>query len=271
MNGRELGQALRDGRRVYGTLIVSTSPRWCDAVRDLGLDLVFLDTEHIAIDRATLSWMCQAYRAMDVAPLVRIPSPDPYQACMVLDGGACGVVVPYVESAEQVRAIRGAVKLRPLKGRRLTDALSGSARLEPELADYLEARSAGSVLVINIESVPAMQALDEILAVPGIDAVLIGPHDLSVSLGIPEQYTHPRFDEAVRTILRKAREKDIGAGIHFSTGIEQEIAWARAGANLIMHGGDITLFRDAFRADRERFRSALGETAGEGEREDLVV
>jgi 2-keto-3-deoxy-L-rhamnonate aldolase RhmA len=103
--------------------------------------------------------------------------------------------------------------LRPLKGRRLADALRDRNTLEPELADYLEKRNGDKILIANIESVPAIENLHEICSVQGLDAVLIGPHDLSCSLGIPEQYTHPRFDEAVRTIFRIAREHGVGAGI----------------------------------------------------------
>ena len=115
MTGNELRGALHEGTYVYGTLIVSTSPHWVQAVQSLQLDFVFIDTEHIAIERQTLAWMCQAYTGIGVAPLVRIPSPDPYQACMVLDGGASGVIVPYVETPEQVEKLAGAVKMRPLK------------------------------------------------------------------------------------------------------------------------------------------------------------
>src|SRR6185369_5208339 len=104
---------------------------------------------------------------------------------------------------------------RPLKGRRLQEALRDPNTLEPELRRYLEARNEDTILIANIESVPAIESLDQLLAVPGLDAVLIGPHDLSCSLGIPEQYGHPRFDEAVRTIYRIAREHHVGAGIHF--------------------------------------------------------
>ena len=124
------GEALRSGRRVYGTLIVSPSSRWLDYVPRLGLDYVFIDQEHIAIDRQTASWMCRAYAGQGLAPLIRIPKPDPNLACMALDGGAAGVVAPYVETAEQVQNLRGAVKLRPLKGQRLMNVLSGAEEQE---------------------------------------------------------------------------------------------------------------------------------------------
>ena len=261
MKGRELAEALRNGRRVVGTLIVSTSPRWVPAVARLGLDFVFLDTEHVPIDRQTLSWMCQAYRGIGLAPIVRIPSPDAYEACMALDGGAAGIIAPYVESPEQVRALRGAVKLRPLKGQRLGRILSGAERPEPALADYLAERNADSVLIVNIESRPAMDALDDILAVEGLDAVLIGPHDLSLNLGVPEQYRSETFDEAVVRIITTARAAGVGAGIHVidPDGLDREIAWARVGANLIVHSADVIAFPAAMREDLRRLQDALGD------------
>ncbi|MDP6546051.1 MAG: aldolase/citrate lyase family protein [Phycisphaerae bacterium] len=261
MTGKELSTALRSGRRVYGTLVVSTSPRWPEAVRGSGVDFVFIDTEHIPIDRTTLSWMCQTYTAMGLPPIVRIPSPSPAEACKVLDGGACGIIAPYVESPKQVRELVGATKLRPLKGKRMEEALQDPDALEAPLRDYLGEFNSNNILAVNIESVPAVENLDAILSVPGLDAVIIGPHDLSVSMGIPEQYADPAFDGAVRDIIQRARSSNVAAGMHFWESMEQEIAWARAGANLIVHSGDISIFAQTLRADLAKMRDALGDDA----------
>ena len=136
----------------------------------------------------------------EIAPIVRIPEPDPYRACMALDGGASGIIAPYVETPEQVRKLYGAVKLRPVKGAVLEARIQGSMALPGETGAYVDQRNADNVLIINIESTPALANLDAILEVPGIDAVLVGPHDLSCSLGVPEQYTHPLFLEKIRYI-----------------------------------------------------------------------
>lgn len=255
MNSSQLRQQLRAGKTVFGTLIVSPSPRWTEAVHASGLDFVFIDTEHIALDRAELSWMCQTYAALGLPPIVRIPSPDPYAATMALDGGAAGIVAPYVESAEQVQALRGAVKLRPIKGRRLQEMLQGKA-VEPELDTYVKNGANDRLLIVNIESAPAIQALDEILAVPGLDAVLIGPHDLSCNLGVPEHYDHPDFLGACETIFLKARAAGVGAGIHFWGEIEQQAHFLKLGANLLIHSADITLFRKHLTADLQAIRQA---------------
>ena len=257
MNGIELKASFASGRPVYGTLIVSTQPNWISRIADTGLDFVFLDLEHKSIDRVTLEWMCRSCRAAGLAPIVRIPRADPFQACQVLDAGATGILTAYTESPEEIRALRGAVKLRPLKGERLHGYIDGREELEPALSSYLQEGNQGNVLIANIESRPAMDRLDEILSEPGLDGAIIGPHDLSCSLGVPEDYRSPVFDEAVRTIIRKCREKKIGIGIHYSYGMDQEISWAKEGANIILHNSDIGLFMEGIKRDIDTFRREL--------------
>jgi 4-hydroxy-2-oxoheptanedioate aldolase len=242
-------------------MIVSPSPRWLDHVPHLGLDYVFIDQEHIAIDRQTASWMCQAYAGRGLAPLIRIPRPDPNLACMALDGGASGIVAPYVETAEQVQSLRGAVKMRSLKGQRLMNVLSGAEEQEPELKQYLTAYNRDHVLVVNIESRPAFENLDDILSVPGLDAVLIGPHDLSISLGMPEQYFDPKFEAIVEEIIVKARANNVGVGFHtaYPQGIEQEIRWIRKGMNMILHLADLMAFCAKIGDDIKRIKAEVGD------------
>jgi len=270
MTGREIRASLREGRRVYSTAVVAVSPLWANALSGAGADFVFIDSEHTPIDRQTLAWTCRAYAAVGVPPVVRIPSPDPYEAAKVLDGGAAGIIAPYIESADQVRELTGVARYRPLKGDRLARAVADADSLEPELRTYLADRNADTILIANIESVPAIENLDDILSVGGLDSVLIGPHDLSCSLGIPEQYTHPKFDEAVRTIFSKAREHGVGAGIHFWTGMDQEIEWSKAGGNLIMHSSDFALFGQGLKRELNQLRVALGDTDSTGHSNDEV-
>ena len=259
MNGREIIQALHSGKRVYSSAMVATSPLWPNLVKQSGIVFVFVDTEHTPIGRETLSWICQTYQASGLPPVVRIPCNDPFEACKALDAGAGGIIGPYVETAEQVRGLVGAVKYRPLKGRRLQEALRDPNTLEPELRDYLEKRNGDKILIANIESIPAMENLHEICSVQGLDSVLIGPHDLSCNLGIPEQYDHPRFDEVVRKIFSIAREHGVGAGIHFWLGLEQEITWSKAGGNLVMHSSDLATFSRTLKTEVAQLRQALGE------------
>jgi len=138
------------------------------------------------------------------------------------------------------------------------DGLIAGQACEPELAAYIQQRCADNVLIVNIESVPAIRALDDILKVPGLDGVLIGPHDLSCSLGVPEQYGHPRFLEAAHTIFRKARAAGMGAGIHFWGDLEAEASFVRAGANFLIHSSDLVLFAKHLGLELSALRKMVG-------------
>jgi len=259
MTGREFVQQLKTGKRLYGTAIASSSPLWPPAVQRAGADFVFIDTEHTPLGRETVAHMCLAYTALGLPALVRIPSPDPYEACQVLDAGAAGVLAPYLEHPEQVRQLVGATKLRPLKGQRLEAALDDPAVLEPELSAYLNRRNEGKFLLINIESVPAIRNLDRILAVPGLDGVIIGPHDLSVSLAAPEQYTDARVEAALAEIVSKVRGKGLAIGIHFPGPCDLQVKWAARGLNIILHGSDVTIFERGLERDLGAIRGELGD------------
>ena len=126
------------------------------------------------------------------------------------------------------------------------------------LAQYIEDNTANNVLFVNIESVPAMHALDSILDVPGIDSVLIGPHDLSTSLGIPEQYHHTDFLKAAETIFKKARERNIGAAIHAWGSVDDQVRLIDLGANALIHKADIIFFKEGLRAELAEIRQRLG-------------
>jgi 2-keto-3-deoxy-L-rhamnonate aldolase RhmA len=259
MDMKEFLECLRRGKRLYATAVLSCSPLWPLAVKRTGVDFVFIDTEHTPFDRTVLAQMCLAYRGLGLPPLVRIGAPDPQEARQVLDGGASGILAPYIESPQQVRELVGAVKWRPLKGERLRDALQKRDSLEPELQDYLRDWNKENFLMINIESAPAVERLDAILAEPGLDGVIIGPHDLSLSLGLPERYHDPRFTEVVGHIISRARERGLSVGIHFSQEAELQIEWAQAGANIIMHSSDMALFQQRLEEDLAAIRRCLGE------------
>lgn len=273
MTGLEIKQRLRNGKPVLGTAIISQSHLWPEFLKSTGLDFIFIDSEHTPLDRETISKICLSYRSHNLVPVVRIPSPDPFAATMVLDGGAQGVIAPYVETAHQVRQLVGAVKYKPIKGQKLQSFLNGVHDLEPELKNYLDKANTHNLLIVNIESRPALNALDEILAEDGLDAILVGPHDLSCSLGIPEQYHHPIFIEAIESIIHKARAQQVGVGIHVwdQVGFDQEIRWASMGANLIMHSNDLSLLSSLLRDHISEIKRSLGEEVRGGSQTDHVI
>ena len=177
---------------------------------------------------------------------------------MVLDGGAGGVIAPYVETVAQAQALRGAVKLRPIKGERLAAALRDVTTLEPELRVCVERRNWDSLLIINTESTPALARLDELLAVPDLDAPLIGPHDLSGSLGLPEFYDDPRF------------EAGVSSGIHLWSPLKRFDAWIKAGPNLMIRNGDISATHAKLERDITALRRAASQAGPAGGPADAV-
>ena len=269
--GTDLLQKIKRNETIYGTCIVSTSPIWSKAVRGSGLDFVFLDTEHIPLDRTELTFLCQVYNAHGIPPIVRIPSPDPYLACMAKDAGAVGVLAPYVETVSQVRQMVGATKYRPLKGERLQRILEGGEELDPELKTYIEKYNQGSLCLINIESRTAVENLDGLLDVPGLDGIIIGPHDLSVNMGLQEQYGHPDFENMVQEIISKTRQKKLAAGIHFPTGPDRQVKWAKNGANIVLHSSDMFLFVQKLKEDLHKIKTALGDDLDLREGTDLAI
>lgn len=259
MKRNTLINKLQQGDNVYGTCVTVTSPIWPQVIAGTGIDFVFIDTEHIALDRSVLASLCQQFRTLNVTPIVRVPQPDPFLACQAIDGGAIGIVAPYLEKPEQLRAMVGAVKFRPLKGEKLDRVLSGEEILTDELESYITHYNEGNLFIANIESVPAVEKLDELLDVAGLDAVFIGPHDLSVSMGLPEQYDHPEFESVVKRIIHQARRKNIHIGIHFSLEPERQIQWVKEGVNMIIHSFDIALFRQKLQSDLAQIKRGVGD------------
>ncbi len=272
---KSFSERLRQGDRLYGTLIVSPSPLWPENIAKLDLDFVFIDTEHIALDREKLAWMCHTYRAYGLYPIVRILSPDPFLATRALDGGARGIIAPYVESPQQARDMVGAVKLNPIKGKKLKGLLSRKASLSPILEKHLAKRTARNTLILNIESVEGIQKMDEILDVEGVDGILIGPHDLSCSLDMPQDYRNPKFDQAVCQIIRKARSRGVGAGIHCVMGsdtLDLEQSWIEAGANFVLHSADIIAAMETLKREFGLLKAGrAGAEIGEGKQDDSII
>lgn len=263
-------QKLRNGQNVYGTAFTSIAPSWPIMLRNAGLDFAFIDTEHISMNRADMARLCQLFFAYGITPVVRIPSPDPYLACQAIDAGAKGVIAPYLESASQILDLVGATKFKPLKGEVLKKYLSGEP-LPPALKNYIDTFNEGNICIANIESVPAMERLDQLLSVPGLDAVFIGPHDLSVNLGLPEQYDHPEFVKAVKQIIHTTRKKGLAIGIHFSLEPERQVYWAKEGANIIIHSFDIALFSQKLNHDFQIIRQGVGDSKAGGNEEKIIV
>jgi len=265
MTGREIKARLHDGRCVIGTHVLSyMNPTAAAILAGVPLDFAFVCTEHIPLGRTEVGLMCQHFLARGVSPIVRVPSPEPIGIATALDAGADGIVVPYVETVAEVRAIVGAVKFRPIKGELVRGELDGSRPLDAKTRGYLEEFNADKYVIIGVESVPAIRRLDELLAVPGVDGVFLGPHDITTSMGLPTEYTHPDFVAAVESVTRKCRARGIGVGLHtnlLQLPAEIRERYLAAGMNWLLHSADVIVLRDALNDQLARLRAVAGAAA----------
>lgn len=258
MQGEIIREQLHKGGRVYGIHVCNLGgAHVMKRYSAMPLDFVFIDTEHTPLDRTETALMCQYYTAAGISPVVRIAYPNPYLASQAIDGGAQGIVVPYIETVDEAEAVVNAVYYRPLKGNVVESHRDKTQCLKKETVDYLSNYNKHNYLIIGIESVPAFEKLDDLIAVEGVDAIFIGPHDLSVSMEIPEQYSHPEFIRVVNEIIQKSRKKGLGAGMHLkpdNADFPQIKQYMEAGLNWILYSRDVDLMADKVSEVMHRLR-----------------
>ncbi len=253
MNGAEMRERMHGGGRVYGTMTsLARNPRWAGVYGRLGFDYVIVDTEHSPQGRDETADLAAALLAAGICPIIRVTTTEPWQTIVGLDAGFHGVLVPYCETADEVRAVVGAARLRPLKGALHDTARDGTYPSEAT-KQYLEERNKNNVVIIGIESVPAIDNLEKILDVGGIDAIFIGPNDLSITLGIPDEYSHPRFIEAVEHIIGTAQARGVAAGGHWQT--EEDVErWMGKGSRFILFSSDMRALTEGYRHSLNKFK-----------------
>lgn len=238
-------ECLHAGRPAYGTHVVGLNDMMClEMLKKANIDFAFICMEHMSVDRSTVSVMCHHFAHVDICPIVRVVPPFAVNAARLLDSGAQGIVAPYLETVAEAEALVDAVHLRPLKGKRLGDIRSGRDPLPAKTRAYLEQFNRNNLAIIGIESRAAYENLDALLAVRGVDGVFIGPHDLSVSLDLPEEWAHPEYQRILEDIVVRSRKAGVGVGLHgtsraFSTEFIQRLI--QAGMNWILDSADIIL------------------------------
>ena len=186
-----------------------------------GYDWVAVDMEHGSISIHQLPDLFRALELGGTLPLVRLAQGHPKDCKQALDAGAGGVIVPMVESAEQLISVRDACRWPPAGTRGV--GFSRANLFGKNFDTYCQEAQA-PLLVTMIENIRAVDALDAILQVDGQDAVLIGPYDLSASMGITAQFDHPQFVSVVESIRIKAEKYKIPCGVHIVFPSKEELA-----------------------------------------------
>jgi 2-keto-3-deoxy-L-rhamnonate aldolase RhmA len=245
MNARTLKDKLLKGDTVYGTLIQhAVTPAMVDFLPDGALDFVIVTAEHNALDIGDFLPLRYALAAKGIACLARTHSREPDDVAKVCDSYD-GAVVPYVEDVEHAKRLAAAAVYRPLKGKALEQVLSGGAWPSAATEKYIEQKCADTVFIPMIESVEGIKNLDAICAIPGVHAVFVGPNDLTVNMGIANEYDHPDLIDALQTIIDTANRRHVAAGCWFSKE-EQALRTIRQGARLVVFSNDALLLKNAF-------------------------
>ena len=246
MKNEKIKSELKQGNCVFGTMLTnSVSPRWAGHFANIGLDYVVIDTEHSPFNRSEVANLINSFNLGNVCPIVRIPIPAAHYATMHLDAGAGGILAPYWETKEEAEDILGAVKWKPLKGKLLSDIIKHNQFPSKESKVYLENLNAENICIIGIESVPAINNLENILSVDGIDAIFVGPNDLSVSLGIPNEYENKLYEDALDEIINQCQSKNIPVMIHHQT-TDLTSKWIKRGSLFVLYTSDKRTSQNGF-------------------------
>lgn len=252
-------QRLKQGLPAIGSWINLPSPAIAEFMADYGVDWLVFDTEHGPYSEEAVEDLIRAVRGTDVTPLVRVAGNDPVLIKKALDRGAQGIICPLVSTAEEARGVVAACKYPP-------DGIRGVAGTRAsnygrDLAGYFDRWNSQVLVACQIETVQALQNVEAIAAVGGLDVLFIGPADLSASLGLFGQSDHPEVRAAVRRIVEAARDCGIAAG-YYASGPEEVLSCVDQGIQFVACGSELRLLGSAAESAYGMIRKGLSEREG---------
>lgn len=213
MKPNSLLQSLRAGQVQLGTAFQQMrSPEALRALAAAGFDWAFLDMEHGGFDIETIQDLCRGVAATTLTPVVRVPELHYSLVARALDCGAKGIVFPRVESPELLKQAVSWCKFPPvgIRGFGLTTmVVDYTPATIPQMIEHL---NANTMVVLQIETALAVERREELISIPGIDAVMIGPVDLSISLGVPGDFQNPKMIEAMEAVRDTCRQHNVAPG-----------------------------------------------------------
>lgn len=207
-----LKDKLKKKKLTIGSWITLAHPAIAEIMAKAGFDWLTVDMEHSAITLSEAQNLIQVIELCQVTPLVRISNNDPTLIKRVMDAGAHGVIVPMVNTAADAKLAVSSVKYPPVGKRGVGLARAQGYGLEFE--KYKNWVNKNSVVIVQIEHIKAVDNLDEILGCPGVDGFIVGPYDLSASLGRPGDYNNSAVTDAINEIRRKSKKHSCVSGFH---------------------------------------------------------
>ena len=240
-----LKQNLKSGNLMIGTMISEIrNPNLAYMLGRCGFDFFILDNEHGSYSPETISDIIAAARGAGVATIVRIPEIRRETILKPLDCGAAGLLVPQVNTARQVEEIMTHAKYPPTGNRGVALCRAHSSYTRPKAEEYLARANESVFIAVQAESPEAITNIESIATAPGVDAIFVGPSDLSVGLGIPGQISHPKEIESIDKVLNACQKNNVIPGIHMSD-LKMLKSWIEKGMRFISYSSDVDLLTRA--------------------------
>jgi 2-dehydro-3-deoxyglucarate aldolase/4-hydroxy-2-oxoheptanedioate aldolase len=227
---------LKAGYICLGPGITLTDPLVTDALGD-SVDFFWIDLEHSLMSPEALNGHLLSARARGVAALVRVTGSSMPFIKPVLDAGADGIIVPQVQSAEEVRQVVRDCHYPPLGTRGYGPRVPSNYGRDGG-SEYITSANENIFVAVQIETMGALEAIDDIVAIPGLDSLVIGPQDLSGALGLLGDVEHPKVVAAIETIIKKARDAGLFVGAGMGTEPDYAYIMAKRGVQWLQVGGD---------------------------------
>jgi 2-dehydro-3-deoxyglucarate aldolase/4-hydroxy-2-oxoheptanedioate aldolase len=205
-----LKERLTNGETLIGSLVTLPSPDIAEIMSLVGFDYLWIDTEHSAMGFTHAQMMIQAVGGRCPC-IVRVPENDPVWLKKALDTGCDGIVVPQVNSAQEAKKAIDHCLYPPLGQRSV--GVSRAQDYGMSFDEYVRKANEALTIVLQVEHIEGVQNIEAIVAVPGIDAILIGPFDLSGSLGVLGQITHPEVKDAMDKVRHICEKSDVPLGV----------------------------------------------------------
>jgi 2-keto-3-deoxy-L-rhamnonate aldolase RhmA len=214
--------------------------------RTAGFDTLYVDLEHSSFSVDTCGQICMAALEAGIAPFVRVPANTPEYISRVLAGGALGVIAPHIRSADEAKAVVRAAKFPPLGERSNAGGLPHLHFRAFPVAEAYAALNDATMVVVQFESAAALAQAEEIVAVDGVDMVLIGLNDLLADWGIPGEYDHPRVHEAYAKTIAACRRRGKHCGVGgLATRPDLVAEFVKMGARYVSTGTDLAFLLSA--------------------------
>ncbi len=215
------------------------------AAKAAGYDWLWLDCEHGTLSLDQAAQIAVAALESGIAPIVRVPNGEYSLATRILDNGALGIVIPHVDTAEEAREVVQKLKYPPIGHRSIGGTGPHYALRSLKVGDAAKAMNDANLTIVMLETPKAIENVEAIAAVPGVDVLLIGSNDLCAEMGIPGEFTHERLEDAYGKMIAACRKhgKYPGmAGIYTESIMQRYIGM---GARFVLGGGDAALLMGA--------------------------